>query len=236
MIPSPFIVRQGLALALIIISLSGCSSHNIYMNDATRSDVRNAPTIYMVHYVTPEPRVNPPKVHVAPYANVSLHDTPTGAEIQDHLNGFDPTNEVAQRLASTLKTQAGLHNIKPVNTVSPLPVISDPKAYQNQFKDGYVMEVWIDRWAFNYIPMDWKTYGITLSAHTRLSHLEDGRIVWNTGHCFYGGSGMNYQDRIVLADLKSSEKKKAQTKIRQTVDQIADVCARDLLQRYSRNK
>lgn len=236
MIAAPSVLRAGLAFVLITISLSGCSSNRIYLNDTTRSDLRNASSIYVVHYATPEPKVNPPKVHVAPYANVALHDTPSGSEIQSHLNGFDPTAEVAQRFSKTLNAGTGVHNLKQIHDAEPLPVVSDIKTYQNQFKDGYLMEVWIDNWAFNFIPMDWKTYAIALSAHARISHVEDGRIVWNTGHCFYGGSGNNYQDRIVLADLKTTDKKKTQAKIRQTVEHIADECARELLQNYSRNK
>ncbi|HEY0722050.1 MAG TPA: hypothetical protein VGE50_12440 [Gammaproteobacteria bacterium] len=236
MITATSILRSGLALGLIAISLAGCSSHNVYLDDATRSDLRNSPTIYMVHYVTPEPRVNPPRVHVAPYANVALHDTPSGADIQSHLKDFDPADEVAQRFAKTLDTSSGLHNIKQIHEAEPLPVVSDLKTYQNKFKDGYLMEIWIDNWSFNYIPMDWKTYGITLSARARLSHVEDGRIVWNTGHCSYGGSGNNYNDRIILDDLKTAEKKKTQAKIRQTVEHISDECSRELLRRYSRSK
>lgn len=225
----------GLALVLLAALLPACSRH-VYLNDAARAELRGAPAIHVVHYAAPLPEVHPPKAHVAPYTNVKLHATPTGAEIQSNLGGYDPTLEVAQRFASTLAARAGLRNLKMERETAPLPVVKDPRSFQDRFKNGLVMEVWVEHWNFSFVPVDWKTYAVTLSARARLSRAGDGQVLWNTGDCAYGGSGKSYEDRIVLADLQGSEKRRVQAKIRQTVARIAEECARQLMQDYSLNK
>ena len=89
--------------------------------------------------------------------------------------------------------------------------------------------------AFNYTPIDWETYSITMRVRARVTRLEDGKTLWNVGECSYGGSGNTYSERIVLSDLKTSESKKVQAKIRQTVTNIAQECSRQLVHDYSRN-
>jgi len=115
-------------------------------------------------------------------------------------------------------------------------VVSDGGFFKDKFKSGSVLEVWVERWGFQFTPIDWETYSITLRARARLTRLDDGKTLWNTGDCSWSGSGNTYGDRIKLADLKTSESKKVQAKIRQTIGHIAQACARQLMQDYSRNK
>lgn len=232
---SPTARLHWIAVLLIATLLPACAAKRIALSDADRAGLRSLPAIHVVHYATPLPEVQPPAVNRR-RAKVSLHDAPSGAEIQSNLGHYDPTYEVAQRFAGTLSKRAGLNNLKLSREAAPLPVVKDPASHKERYKNGAVLEVWIDRWGFHYTPIDWKTYTLTLSAKARLSRLEDGRVLWNTGDCGYAGSGAGYDDRIVLADLKSSDSRKAQAKIRQTVARIADECARQLMQDFAAGK
>lgn len=230
--------RQAAVLAVIVgvTLISGCATRKQFLSDTDRASLRSQPAITVVHYVTPLPEVQAPKAHVAPYTNVKLHDTPTGAEIQSNLGSYDPTVEVAHKFSTALARSAGLKNLRLERDAAALPPVKDPKALQLRFKSGMVMELWIERWGFHYVPIDWKTYTMTLHAKARLTRIQDGKVIWNTGDCHYAGTGNGYNDRIVLADLKSSESKKAQAKFKQVMGQIADGCAQQLMQDYAASR
>lgn len=232
-------VSNYIAVLAVVIGatlLNGCATKKHYLNDTDRAGLRSQPTIAVVHYATPLPEVQAPKAHVAPHTNIKLHDTPTGAEIQSNLGSYDPTVEVAQRFSTALARSAGLKNLRMEHEAAALPPVKDPKALQGRYKNGVVMEIWIERWGFHYVPVDWKTYTLTLSAKARLTRVADGQVLWNTGDCHYAGTGNNYNDRIVLADLKSSESRKTQAKFKQVMGQIADGCAQQLLQDYAASR
>jgi len=224
-----------LLLATFLLPACATQSRNIFLNDAERAALRKQPTIHVVHYSTPLPEVRPPTVS-RHYAKVKLHDTPSGAEVQSNLGNFDPTLEVTQRFVGILSKRAGLANLRTEREAAPLPVLKDLDQYKAKYKDGVVLEVWIPRWGFHFTPIDWKTYSITLSAQARMSRVENGKLIWTVGKCSYGGSGNTYDDRIVLTDLKTSESKKVQAKIKQTVARIAEACASQLMQDFSRDK
>ena len=222
-------------LFIAALVLPACASKNIYLNDTERANLRKQPAIHVVHYATPLPEVSPPSVNRR-YAKVKLHDTPSGAEIQSNLGNFSPTFEVTQRFMRTLSKSAGLGNLRIERNSAPLPVLKDLSQFKEKYKTGAVLEVWIHRWGFHYTPIDWKTYTLTLNAHARLSRVDNGQLLWTVGNCSYGGGGNTYDDRIVLGDLKTSESKKVQAKIKQTVGRIADECARQLMHDFSRDK
>lgn len=233
-----FCVRTGLRATVVVAVLAGflpgCASKHIYLDDSERAALRKQPAIHVVHYAAPAPEVRPPSVKRS-YARVNLHEAPTGAEIQGNLGNYDPALEVTNQFTRALAKGAGLGNLRTNREATPLPVVADGGFFKDKFKNGSVLELWIERWGFQYTPIDWKTYTITLRARSRLTRLEDGKTLWNTGDCTWSGSGNTYNDRIVLADLKTSESRKVQAKIRQTVGNIAQECARQLLQDYSRN-
>lgn len=222
-----------LVLACVTL-LSACASKRIYLDDSERAALRKQPAIHVVHYVTPVPAVKPPTVSRS-YVKINLHDTPSGEEIQSNLGNYDPTLEVTNQFVSTLAKSAGLGNLRVDREVSPLPVVSDAALLKEKYKNGSVLQVWIDRWDFHYAPIDWQTYAITMHVQSRLTRLEDGKTIWNVGKCSYSGSGNNFDDRIMLADLKTGEAKKTQAKIKRTISSIAQECARELLRDYSLN-
>jgi hypothetical protein len=222
-------------LFIATLLLPACASKNIYLNDTERAYLRKQPAIHVVHYATALPEVRPPTVK-RHYAKVKLHDTPSGAEIQGNLGNFNPTLEVTQRFVKNLSKSAGLGNLRTERNSAPLPVLKDLGQFKEKYKTGAVLEVWIQRWGFHYTPIDWKTYTLTLNAHARLSRVDNGQLLWTIGECSYGGSGNTYDDRIVLGDLKTSDSKKVQAKIKQTVGRIAEECARQLMHDFSRDK
>jgi hypothetical protein len=228
-------IRGVFAVFAFMLLLPACASKQVYLDDRGRAELRKQPVIHVVHYATPTPQVNPPTVRHS-YVNIKLHDAPNGVEIQSNLGNYDPSLELTNQFTRTLAKNAALGNLRTDREATPLPVIADVGLLKDKFKTGSVLEVWIERWGFHYTPVDWKTYTITMQVRSRLTRLEDGKTLWNIGRCGYGGSGGTYNDRIVLADLKTSESKKVQAKIRQTVSNITVECARQLLQDYSRNK
>lgn len=228
-------VRAAFAALAFLALLPACASKQVYLDDAERAALRKQPAIHVVHYATPTPEVRPPTASRS-YVKVKLHDAPNGVEIQSNLGNYDPTLELTNYFTRTLAKSAGLGNLRTDREATPLPVVSDTGIFKDKFKNGSVLEVWIERWGFQFTPIDWKTYSITMRVRSRLTRLEDGKTLWNVGECGYGGSGNTYSERIMLADLKSSESKKVQAKIKQTVTNIAQECARQLLHDYSRNK
>lgn len=228
-------IRGTLAVLAFMLLLPACASKQIYLDDNERAALRKQPVIHVVHYATPTPEVRPPTARRS-YVKIKLHDAPNGVEIQSNLGNYDPALEVSNQFSRALTKSAGLGNLRADREATPLPVVSDTSIFKDKFKSGSVLEVWIERWGFHFTPIDWQTYTITMQVRSRLTRLDDGKTLWNMGRCSYGGSGNTYSDRIVLADLKTSESKKVQAKIKQTVSNIAAECSRQLLQDYSRNK
>jgi len=228
-------VRGAFAVLAFMLLLPACASKQIYLDDNERAALRKQPAIHVVHYATPTPEVRPPTARRS-YVKIKLHDAPNGVEIQSNLGNYDPALEVSNQFTKVLAKSAGLGNLRTEREATPLPVVSDTGIFKDKFKSGSVLEVWIERWGFHFTPIDWQTYTITMQVRSRLTRLEDGKTLWNMGRCGYGGSGNTYSERIVLADLKTSESKKVQAKIKQTVVNIAAECSRQLLQDYSRNK
>lgn len=215
------------------ISAAGGCAGNRSLNDADRADLRNQPVIQVLHYVTPPPSVDAPKANVAPQAIDKLQAAPTGNDIQMNLGGYDPTLDLSRRFSGMLARSAGLKNLRLDRETAPLPRAMDAKGFQTRYKNGAVLEVWIDDWGFRHVPADLKTYTPTFNARARLTRMQDGQVLWNAGRCSYAGTGKNFNDRIVLADLKSKGGKRAQAKFRQVMGQVADHCAQQLLRDYS---
>lgn len=224
----------GLLLVLVVL-LPACASRKIYLNDSDRAVLRKQPAIHVVHYLTPTPEVNPPKVR-RHYVSIKLHETPSGADIESSLGGYDLTMEMTNALTRAFAKEAGLGNLRVTREVTPLPVVKDGGSYKDKFKTGSVLEVWVERYMYSYMPIDWQTYTILVKGRARLTRLDDGKTLWNTGECNWGGSGNNtYGDRIVLSELKTSDSRKVQAKIKQTLNTIAQQCARQLVTEYNRN-
>ncbi len=227
-------VRSVLALLVLAALLPACASKKVYLNDSERAALRKQPAIHVVHYLTPTPEVNPPKVH-RHYVTVKLHEVPTGADIESNLK-VDLTLDIANAFTRALAREAGLGNLRMQPEVTPLPVVKDGSSYKDKFKSGAVLEVWVERYSYAYIPIDWQTYTVLVRGRARLTRLDDGKTLWNTGECTWGGSGNNtYGERLVLGELKTSESKKVRAKIKQTLNAVAQQCARQLVQDYNKN-
>lgn len=227
-------IRVVLAVLVLAALLPACASKKIYLNDSERAALRKQPAIHVVHYLTPTPEVKPPSVR-RHYVTVKLHEVPTGADIESNVK-VDLTLEMTNALTQALAKEAGLSNLRVAREVTPLPVVKDGSSHKDKFKTGSVLEVWVDRYAYSYTPVDWQTYTILVRGRARLTRLDDGKTLWNTGECTWGGSGNNtYGDRLVLGELKTSESKKVQAKIKQTLNAVAQQCARQLVQDFNRN-
>ena len=67
---------------------------------------------------------------------------------------------------------------------------------------------------------------MTLGARSRLSRVEDGRVLWSTGHCSVDGNSSNREQRLAGTELTSG------TKLRKLLAAARDECARQLLRDF----
>lgn len=228
--PRPLIAVSTLLAG--ILAAGGCAG-NRTLTDADRANLRSQPSIRIIHYATPIPSVEAPKVNVAPESSTRLLTAPTGNEIQDNLGGYDPTLDLSRRFSGMLTRSAGLRNLRLEREPASLPPAKDARGFQSRYKNGAVLEVWIDHWGFRPVPADVKIYTPTFNARARLTRVQDGQVLWNGGSCHYVNTGKTTSDRIDLANFKSRDDKKARAKFRQVMGQAADYCAQQLLRDYS---
>lgn len=220
------------ALLAGIYAAGGCAG-NRTLTDADRANLRSQPSIQVIRYATPAPSVEAPRSNVTPATNVEHPATPAGTGIESNPGGYDPTLDLSRRFSGMLMRRAGLKNLRLEREPAPLPPAKDARSIQSRYKNGAVLEVWIDNWGFRSVPAEVKTYTPTLHARARLTRVQDGKVLWNGGSCTYVNTGKTTSDRIDLAGLKSKDSKKAQAKFRQVMGQVADHCAQQLLRDYS---
>jgi hypothetical protein len=109
-----------------------------------------------------------------------------------------------------------------------LPVATDTDPFREQYRHGLVLELWVEEWNFSSLPADTKTYLMTLNLRSRLSRVDDGQVLWSTGHCSVGGNNANNRDvRLTRSELTSG------TRLRKLLATARDECARQLYRDFS---
>ena len=213
-------IRAG-ALAAMLCSLlvSGCGTQGVRLSDADRASLANQPAIQVLHYETPLPAIkagskNPP---------------PAAFDVRKHA-AADPAALIAQSFSRLLIKKEKVTSLHVESRQLPLPIAKDASIYQEKYRDGLVLELWVDEWSFRPLPADTKTYLMTLNARSRLARVEDGRVLWSTGRCSVGGSnGSNRDMRLAGTELTGG------TKLRKLLAGARDECARQLLRDFDAN-
>jgi hypothetical protein len=210
-------VRAGaLAVVLCVLLVSACASQGVRLSDADRASLANQPAIQVLHYETPLPAIktggkNPP---------------PAAFDVRKHA-AADPAALIAQGFSRLLGKKMKVKNLRVDPRHLPLPVAKDASRYREKYRHGLVLELWVDEWSFSPLPADTRIYLMTLSARSRLAHVEDGRVLWSTGRCGVGGNNASNRDlRLTGTDLTGG------TKLRKLLAMARDECARQLMRDF----
>ena len=137
-----------------------------------------------------------------------------------------PAALLAQNFSRLLGKKEKLKNLHIEPRPLPRPVAKDASPYREKYRRGLVLELWVDEWSFAPLPTDSKTYAMALVARSRLARVEDGRVLWSTGHCSVDGNSSNREQRLAGTELTSG------TKLRKLLAAARDECARQLLRDF----
>jgi hypothetical protein len=213
-------IRAGaLATMLCSVLVSACGTPGVRLSDADRASLDNQPAIQVLHYETPLPGIKAG----------SKNPSPSAFDIRKHA-AADPAALIAQSFSRLLGKKEKLNNLKVESRHLPLPVAKDASIYREQYRRDLVLELWVDEWSFRPLPADTKTYLMTLNARSRLTRVEDGRVLWSTGRCSVGGNnGSNRDMRLAGTELTGG------TRLRKLLAGARDECARQLLRDFDVN-
>lgn len=196
--------------------VSACATSGVPLSDLDRASLAKQPAIQILHYETPLPGIktggkNPPAA---------------AFDVRKHA-AADPAALIAQSFSRLLAKKERLNGLQVEPRHLPLPVAKDASGYREQYRNGLVLELWVDEWSFSPLPADTNIYLMTLSARSRLARVEDGRVLWSTGRCYVGGSTAGNRDlRLAGTDLTGG------TKLRRLLALARDECTRQLVRNF----
>jgi len=213
-------VRVGaLTVVLCVLLVSACASPGVRLSDADRASLANQPAIQVLHYETPLPAIkagskNPP---------------PAAFDVRKHA-AADPAALIAQSFSRLLGKKVKVTKLQVDSRQLPQPVAKDASIYREKYRQGLVLELWVDEWSFSPLPADARFYLMTLNASSRLARVEDGRVLWSTGRCSVGGNNASNRDmRLAGTELTGG------TKLRKLLAAARDECARQLMRNFDAN-
>lgn len=199
------------AFLLAALALLGACAQGVRPSDDERAQLAGQPAINVLHYETPLPRIK--------------GGDSAAAAVRRHA-AADPAALIAQGFSRLFGKKEKLKNLRAEARAQPRPVANDANRFREKYRRGLVLELWVDEWSFAPLPADTKTYAMTLVARSRLSRVEDGRVLWSTGHCSVDGNSGNREQRLAGTELTSG------TKLRKLLAAARDECARQLLRDF----
>jgi hypothetical protein len=205
------------AAMLGLMLCSACATQGKHLTDSEREKLATQPAIYVLHYQTAAPEITA----------VGKKPPPSAAEVRKQA-AADPAALIAQSFSRLLGKKEKLKNLRIEPQHLPLPVASNARVYQAQYRHGLALELWVDEWNFSPLPADSKTYLMTLNLRTRLARIDDGQVLWSTGRCSVGGNTAGNRDmRLTRTELTSG------TRLRKLLATARDECARQLFRDFS---
>lgn len=197
------------------LTLLGACTQGVRLSEDDRAGLAGQPAIHVRHYETPLPRLKAGATATAP----------TPAAVRKHA-AADPAALLAQNFSRLIGKKEKLKNLHIEPRALPRPVAKDANAYREKYRRGLVLEFWVDEWSFAPLATDFKTYAMTLVARSRLTRVEDGRVLWSTGGCNADGHNNNRELRLAEKELTTG------TKLRKLLVAARDECARQLLRDF----
>jgi len=205
-------IQTRCAFLLAALALLGACVQGVRLSADDRARLSAQPAIHVLHYETPLPRIRG-----------GNGDAP--AAVRRHA-AADPAALIAQGFGRLLGKKEKLENLRAEARAQPRPVANDINRYREQYQRALVLELWVDEWSFAPLPADTKTYAMTLNARSRLSRVEDGRVLWSTGRCSVDGNNSNREQRLAGTELTGG------TKLRKLLVAARNECARQLLRDF----
>lgn len=200
----------GCAFLLLACALLGACAQGVRLSENDRAHLAGQPAIQVLYYQTPLPHVQA---------------GPAPAAVRRHA-GADPAALIAFGFGRLLGKKEKLKNLRVETRPLPRPVVGDAKHHQPKYRRGLALELWVDEWSFAPLVTDFKTYAMTLDARGRLGRIEDGRVLWSTGHCTLNGNKNNRELRLAGAELTRG------VRLRKLLAAARDECARQLLRDF----
>jgi hypothetical protein len=186
----------------------------VRLSDADRASLKAQPAIHVLHYASPLPAVKTGNKTAAP----------SPAEIRKAA-GADPAALVATGFSRLLGKKEKLRNLRLDSGQLPRPVPDNAAVHRNNKRNGLAFEVWVKHWGFE--PANGKPghVAIQLDARSRLTHLNDRRVLWSAGQCRLGNS-RSQAITLPAADLGKP------ARLRKQLSLARDECARQLLRDF----
>lgn len=210
-------VHTGAFVTLLCgLLVSACATQSVRLSDTDRASLNNQPAIQVLHYETPLPEIK----------TGSKNPPPAAFDVRKHA-AADPAALIAQSFGRLLGKKEKLKNLRDEPRHLPRPVASDASVYRKQYQHGAVLELWVEEWSFSPLPADTRTYLMTLNARSRLTRVDDGRVLWSSGRCNVGGSSTNNRElRLAGIELTGG------SKLRKLLAMARDECARQLMRDF----
>lgn len=204
-------------LLLCVLLVSGCGTQGVRLSDADRANLKKQPAFQMLHYETPLPEMR----------NGAKAPPPSGFDVRRHA-AADPAALIAMSFSQLLAKKEKIKGLRVESRHLPLPVAKNASIYREKYRHGLVMELWVDEWSFTPLPANTRIYLMTLSIRSRLASVEDGRVLWSTGHCSVGGNTASNRDmRLSGTELTTG------TRLRKLLAAARDECARQLMRDFN---
>jgi hypothetical protein len=193
--------------------LAACTQ-TVRLSDADRASLKAQPAIHVLHYESPPPTVK-----------TGDKNTPPSPAAIRKTAGADPAALVASGFSRLLGKREKLRNLRLDSGQLPRPVPDNAAVHRNSKRNGLAFEVWVKHWGFE--PVNGKPghVAIQLDARTRLSRLDDGRVLWSAGEC-RTGSSRSQAITLPVADLGNP------ARLRKQLSLARDECARQLLRGF----
>ena len=207
-------VQLKCGLWLGAFALLGACTQGVRLSGDDRAQLAGQPAIQVLNYETPLPHIKS-----------AVRTPPTPTAVRQHA-AADPATLIAQSFGRLLGKKEKLKNLRNETRHQPRPVVDDATRYRDKYRRGLVLELWVEEWSFAALPTDTKTYAMTLEARSRLSRVEDGRVLWSTGRCRVDGNNSNREQRLPGKELTSG------IRLRKLLAAARDECARQLLRDF----
>lgn len=235
---------QKKALWLLVVAvLQGCASQYVLDSEEVRSQVKSAPKVRVIHYISlPMSMTTPndtlPAGGGGRDAVRSVAGNAEGTAIWNRLDRRyrfpDPGPIIKARFIKGLRNEAGLDNLAPdgmphfpyLRNGSTAPDEYVLAQYKKKYGNGLLMEIRMTGYQLHYLPEDLNRYSLSIQARTRLIRLDDSKIVWR-GVCVAGGSG-DRTLRFNMTGIRPKEARRLQAGIRRASGQ----CAEQLVGQY----
>jgi hypothetical protein len=216
-----FAVRMIVATTLS----AGCFDAMARDQADVRPLLEAAPSISFVYYTAPPLYVmTPAKVAGAGLMAAATHSEqlPSGGELEKAFAIPDASGEIAAQLAARMMTPTLAPKLHVEDHPHGRAWSRDPGVYHGETQDPFVLELFVDGKAANYLPLKWRTYYFGLSVQLRLIDVAQSKVIWQH-HCNQSGlHGDTYKLKVDQFEANGGARLKEVTRA------ANDFCAHEL--------